>query len=243
MLKVGAALATQEWWLPKETNRLYWLTLLNATCNASCGSQQDNNAMMKVRWLLAIAVMLAATLIAAPGTARAATIRDRGGMFSTEAVEKAQAVLDKVERSSGIPIVIETIDAIPGLDRNASSENRRRAIDVLAVERDKAIRDEGIYLLMSKHDHVISPVLVRERFTDVLPIGKRDAIREAFVAEFKKQGGFDAGLLSGARAIERRSRECPCTVPGPLIAAESSACSTEPMAAEWPPAARPWARS
>ena len=83
-------------------------------------------------------------------------------------------MLDKVENSSGVPIVIETIDAIPGLDKNASSEKRRRAIDDLAVERDKAIRDEGIYILMSKHDHVISPVLVRERFTDVLPIGKRD---------------------------------------------------------------------
>ena len=63
-----------------------------------------------------------------------------------------------------------------------------RSID-LAVERDKAIRDEGIYLLISKRDQVMSHVLVRERLADVLPIGKRDAIRDAFVAEFKKEGG------------------------------------------------------
>ena len=68
-------------------------------------------------------------------------------------------------------------------------------------ERDKEIRDEGIYLLISKRDHVISHVLVRERLADVLPIGKRDAIRDAFVEEFKKDGGYDAGLLSGSRAI------------------------------------------
>ncbi len=205
MVTVGAALATQEWCLPKDTNRYLRLALPNATYNASCGSQQDNNTMIKVRWLLAIPVILAATLVAVPGTARAANIRDRGGMFSSEAVEKAQAVLDKAQRSSGVPIVIETIDAIPGLDRNASAEKRRRAIDSLAVERDKAIHDEGIYVLLSKHDHVISHVLVRERLTDVLPIGKRDAIRDAFVAEFKKEkaGAFDAGLLSGARAIEK----------------------------------------
>jgi hypothetical protein len=159
--------------------------------------------MMNVRWLLAIPVMLAATLVAGPGAVGAATIRDRGKMFSKDAVEKAQAVLQQVEHSSGVPIVIETIDAIPGLDKNATRAKRSRAIEDLAVERDKAIHDEGIYILMSKHDHVISTVLVRERFTDVLPIGKRDDIRDAFVEEFKNEGGYDAGLLSGARAIEK----------------------------------------
>ena len=70
--------------------------------------------------------------------------------------------------------------------------------------RDPAdLDDRGIYILMSKRDHVISHVLVRQQFTDVLPIGKRDAIRDAFVSEFKKADGYDAGLLSGAQAIEK----------------------------------------
>ncbi len=72
--------------------------------------------MIKLRWLLAIPVMLAATLVVAPSAAQAATIRDRGGFFSREAVKNAQTQLDKIERASGVPIVIETIDAIPDLD-------------------------------------------------------------------------------------------------------------------------------
>jgi TPM domain len=159
--------------------------------------------MIKLRWLLAVSVMLAAAVVAAPATAAAATIRDRGEMFSKDAVKKADALLEKVQSASGVPIVIETIDAIPDLDHNATHQQRRRAIDALALRRDKEIRDEGIYLLISKRDRVISHVLVRERLGDVLPIGKRDAIQEAFVQEFKKEGGFDAGLLSGARAIEK----------------------------------------
>ena len=67
---------------------------------------------------------------------------------------------------------------------------------------------------------MISHVLVRERLADVLPIEKRDAIRDAFVEEFKKEGAYDAGLLKGAAAIQtalagvsvhahtERSREC-----------------------------------
>ena len=57
----------------------------------------------------------------------AATIRDRGGMFSKSAVKEAQAILDKVESASGVPIVIETIDAIPGLEKNSSPGRTRRA--------------------------------------------------------------------------------------------------------------------
>ncbi len=159
--------------------------------------------MTKLRWLLALPVMMAATLVAPPATVAAETIRDRGHMFSKEAVQKAEALLEKVQQASGVPVLIETIDAIPDLERTASKQERRRAIDELAEERDRRIHDEGIYLLISKRDHVISHVLVRERLAEVLPIGKRDAIRDAFVEEFSKEGGYDAGLLSGAKAIEK----------------------------------------
>ena len=52
--------------------------------------------MINLRWLLAIPVALAATLVAT--SAEAATIRDRAGMFSQDVVQKVQARLD---RSSG----------------------------------------------------------------------------------------------------------------------------------------------
>ena len=174
----------------------------NTMSDKSYDLHKGDNSMATLRWLLAVPVMLAATLVAAPATVEGGPIRDRAGMFSKAAVEKADALLEKVQRASGVPIVIETIDAIPGLERGAPTAKRRTAIDVLAKERDKAIRDEGIYLLISKRDHVISHVLIRERLADVLPIGKRDAIRDAFVEDFKKEGGFDAGLLKGAAEIQ-----------------------------------------
>jgi TPM domain len=156
--------------------------------------------MTRFRWLLAIPVLIVATMTATP--LRAATIRDRAGIFSKEAVQKAHAHLDQVEKASGIPIVIETIDAIPGLEKNASHEARRKAIDALALNRDREIRDEGIYILISKRDHVISHVLIREREATAIPIEKRDAIQEAFLKEFRNHENYDGGLLSGVKAIE-----------------------------------------
>ena len=89
--------------------------------------------------------------------------------------------------------MIETIDAIPGLDKDATLAEHEEGNRCPGGQPRQAIRDEGIYILISKRDHVISHVLVRERYADVLPIEKRDAIHEAFLEEFKKKD-FDGGL-------------------------------------------------
>ena len=94
----------------------------------------------------------------------AAEIRDRAGIFGSEAVKKAEAELDRIERRTKIPVVIETIEAIPGLGRDSSASEKRTAIERLAVQRAREIGYEGVYLLISKNDHVFSPVLVQKRF-------------------------------------------------------------------------------
>jgi uncharacterized protein len=156
--------------------------------------------MTNLRWLLAIPVALAGMIVAAP--VQASTIRDSAGMFSPAVVKKLDAQLNRLERTTKIPVVIETIDAIPGLDKDASTSVKRKAIDTYAIRRDREIRDEGIYFLISKHDKVFSRVLIRERLEELLPIEKRDAIRDALVEEFKK-GNFDAGLTRAVETIEQ----------------------------------------
>jgi uncharacterized membrane protein YgcG len=174
--------------------------------------------MANLRWLLAISVAMAAMVIATP--APAATIHDGAGMFNPNVVKKLEADLDRLERKTKIPVVIETIDAIPGLDADAASAERRKAIDQLAVKRDKALRDEGVYLLISKRDKVFSPVLIRERYEAWLPKEKRNTIRDALHEEFKK-GDYDAGLTRAVemieQALEKASVATPATkVPGAL---------------------------
>ena len=69
-------------------------------------------------------------LVAAPATAQGATIRDRGGMFSREAVEKAEALLDQgsaFERRPGRDRDHRVRS--PNSSKSAPSEQRRRAID------------------------------------------------------------------------------------------------------------------
>src|SRR5689334_4524138 len=61
--------------------------------------------MAKTRWPIAIplAVFLLGT------TAWGSTIRDEARMFSPRVVEEAQRHLDRLERATNVPVVIETI--------------------------------------------------------------------------------------------------------------------------------------
>jgi uncharacterized protein len=155
--------------------------------------------MTKPRWLAAIFLVAASPIVALP--ARASSVRDQAGMFSAGAVEKAQAKLDALERLTHIPVVIETIGKVPGLDPDATSREREAAINALAVKRDNALKDEGLYYLISKGDHLNSNILVRERFASLFPSETRLAIGRAFLDGFKKKD-MDGGLLRGVEAFE-----------------------------------------
>jgi uncharacterized protein len=155
--------------------------------------------MNNPRWLVAMPLVVAASILSTSATA--SSINDRAGMFSGEAVKKAQAQLDRLEHATHIPVVIETIEKVPGLDSGASAAVREEAINTLAVRRDNEINDEGIYFLISKKDHLNSNILVRERLASILPRAKRAAIGHAFLEGFKKKD-FDGGLLGGVQAIE-----------------------------------------
>ena len=166
--------------------------------------------MLRNRWM-SVLPLLVLTALAVPQLG-AAEIRDRAGMFSAEAVRKAQAEFDRSERRTSVPVVIETIPAIPGLERGASSVEKRRAIEALAEKRAKEIGYEGVYLLISRDDHVFSELLVRERYASLLPRERRQAVRDALVGEFKN-GHFDAGLVKAAATLAESLSEAPVAAP------------------------------
>jgi TPM domain len=134
--------------------------------------------------------------------ARGSAIRDEGRIFSPRAVEQSERRLERLEQTTNVPVVIETIEHIPGLQRSTPPDERREAINQLARQKDRQIHDEGIYILISKRDAVISQPLVRARLERVLPLEKRDAIRKSFIEEFSKKD-FDGGLQKGVAAIEK----------------------------------------
>ncbi len=142
----------------------------------------------------------------------AAEVRDRAGVFTAEAVRKAETVLDRIERRTKVPVVIETIEALPGLERDASASEKRTAVDELAEKRAREIGYEGVYLLISKADQVFSPLLVSERLASLLPREKRREVRDILTREFKLHR-FDEGLIKTAEYLDDALAAAPALVP------------------------------
>jgi uncharacterized protein len=154
--------------------------------------------------LLATSFVVTWFLCGSPTTV-ASSIEDRANLFSAEAVRDAQAKLDRLERKTHVPVVIEIVDSVPGLDTVSDNEKRSR-INSYAVSRDREIGNQGVYLLISKGDRLISNVLIRERLARALPESQRLAIRNALTDEFKKRD-FDAGLQQAVSRLERSLSE------------------------------------
>ena len=87
----------------------------------------------------------------------------------------------------------------------------------MALKRDQQIHDEGLYILISKRERVISDVLVRQRYAALLPLEKRDAIRHAFISELQKTRNYDGGLEKTVDTIERFLLKAEADVPAPLV--------------------------
>jgi uncharacterized protein len=164
-----------------------------------------------LRWFPALPFALTVAMLGGP--ASASTVRDEAGMFSAGAVRSATAQLDRFEKATRVPVIIVTVEDL-SLGNGASKAEKHRAIEKLAIARDRESGNHGIFLLISKADRVISNTLIPAHLATVLPEATRIEIRDAFIkgigTHMKAEGrtsaensDLDAGLKSLVSAIER----------------------------------------
>lgn len=140
--------------------------------------------MGKPRPLLTLALALAATV----GTARAASVRDKAGLFSADAVRQAEAELNRVERETQLATTIETIGSLEGENVVAVTERH-----------DEQSATPGLFVLIANKENKID-VKASKSFRQAIDGSRREKIQDAFIAELKKRD-FDAALLQGVKAI------------------------------------------
>jgi uncharacterized membrane protein YgcG len=155
--------------------------------------------MTRLRWLFA----LPALLIATTGLSDAAEIRDKASLFSPEAVKKAEADLERMEREYSVPIQIETIDSLEG-----------QKIDDATPEHARAASAKGIFILIAKNDHKIE-VETYKTYAKYLTRARELAIRDVFTHEFKAKN-YDGGLSKGLDKIDSTLSEARAEAGGSL---------------------------
>ena len=143
--------------------------------------------MFKTRWLLALPLVLAATL----SSAQASSIRDDAGLFSAEVVSQARAKLDRIEREYRAPVTIETVETLNG-----------RNIDEVLPEHAREIGAKGLFVLIAKKETKIE-VERSGDYATAFPTDRLRKIRAEFIAGLKKNP--DAGLKQGVDAVEKEA--------------------------------------
>ena len=116
-------------------------------------------------------------------------VRDTAGMFSADAVRAARDALAKIERTIGVPVLIETIETLKG-----------ETIDEVATRLARRSGAQGVFILIARKESKIE-VLASRRYTEALPRPARTKVRSAFIEGFRKKN-FDDGLREGVAALD-----------------------------------------
>src|SRR5271165_3433453 len=116
-------------------------------------------------------------------------VRDTAGMFSADAVRAAREALGKIERTIGVPMLIETVETLKG-----------ETIDEVAIRLARRSGAQGVFILIARKESKIE-VLASRRYTEALPRPARTKVRSAFIEGFRKKN-FDDGLREGVAALD-----------------------------------------
>lgn len=96
-------------------------------------------------WILPLLLFLGCSL-----STRAAAIRDEAHLFSDSAVRQAEETIRNLTRQSHKDLVIETFAGVPERHQALYEANRERFFDEFLIERARAARVDGIYVLLLK---------------------------------------------------------------------------------------------
>jgi hypothetical protein len=141
--------------------------------------------MSSTRVFLTIPLLLAASLASAFGS----EVRDKAGLFSPDAVKKANSELSRIERETNVPVTIETIASLNG-----------RSIDDALKQLGRSEGIKGLFIVIAakeKHNEAGASAEYDHYFNRPL----YQDMRDSFLPSFRK-GDFDGGLAVGVSKIE-----------------------------------------
>ncbi|NBO93660.1 MAG: TPM domain-containing protein, partial [Planctomycetia bacterium] len=142
--------------------------------------------------------MLLATLIA-PSVLLASSIDDNAGMFSKDAVAKANAKVAQMKRDYGRDVVVETF--AEAKDAEKANADKGRYFSDWAKKRYEERKTQGILVLICKSPNYVYVQVGDKTRQMAIDDQRRDTIRDRFVNNFKEKK-FDDGLLSAVGYIE-----------------------------------------
>lgn len=150
-------------------------------------------------WL--IAAIVAVGLLGRPAVAAAPHVADEAGLFSPDAVAKADKAVKELQRQYHTQIVIETVAKIPAeFQTKLKEEGKEKFFRDWAAQRAQSEADKGIYILICKEPGHVEALVDRASRQKVFTFSDRDRLVRTMLEAFRDKK-FDTGLLEGVQLI------------------------------------------
>ena len=115
-------------------------------------------------------------------------MKDTAGLFDVDAVRQAREELDRIERSTHVVTLIQTVESLRGQKREQAAIRLARQSEI-----------QGVFVLIAKSEREIE-LLVSKKYLPILTGPRQAAMRAGFIEGFKKRD-FNLGLNRGVAAI------------------------------------------
>ena len=112
-----------------------------------------------------------------------------GGDVLDRDPQESPGIAEKLEKSTGVPVLVETIETLKG-----------ETIDEAAARHARRSGTQGVFILIARKESKIE-VLTSRRCAQALPLLSRARVRSAFIEPFRKSN-FDEGLKKGIEVLE-----------------------------------------
>jgi hypothetical protein len=163
---------------------------------------------MRFATLRPLALLGLFLLPAVPARAQGeSSVDDRAGLFSPEAIRKADEKIADIRTTYHRRVVVDTLRAVPAeyeaeLQKKVWGSGPQKKFHELAVRRADAAGLDGIYILLYRKDGKkenplwVEVVATSEEQGDALPGRSRNKVRET-IEKQERKAGADAALLAG----------------------------------------------
>lgn len=159
---------------------------------------------LSLRWCLPalVAGLLGLTMPAgafAAGTAF--RVRDDGGMFSKEAVEKANKKIEEIKRTYNKDLLIETFNTPPdNLKKDYREEGKKQFFLDWSKRRYKSEDVRGVYVLICKKPQYLQVIMGEETAKKAFTTANQTALSKEMIADLKAEKP-DKALLDAVEYV------------------------------------------
>jgi uncharacterized protein len=134
-----------------------------------------------------------------------AEVRDKAGLFSPDAVKKANAELARIERETNLPVTIETLQSLNGQPIKDAIRTNGRSEHI-----------KGLFVLIAVKEHKTQTEASPE-YARYFEVHDYDTIAQSFTPGFKKSD-FDGGLLTATGQIDSTVNSVKTAHGGTIVA-------------------------